>query len=157
LIGRGSDNIISARLISAEGSIVEANETTNPDLLWALRGAGQFFGLVLELGIQTYPYSLLGTAGGSHSMTTFIFAPAQAEAVCHAINQLVSNKAYATAGHCMVVCPPPAFQPGKASCPDTARSGYTVEWHSAGKTQTSAKGSFGNVERMLLAVSLLIL
>jgi len=35
-------------MISAEGELLDVNEETHPDLLWALRGAGQFFGLVTQ-------------------------------------------------------------------------------------------------------------
>lgn len=42
--GMGIDNLISARLVTATGEIVEASATCNPDLFWAIRGAGIQFG-----------------------------------------------------------------------------------------------------------------
>jgi FAD/FMN-containing dehydrogenase len=53
-VGYGCGNIVSAKLVNAKGELVEFSETQNPDLLWAIRGAGQFFGLVTELVIKTY-------------------------------------------------------------------------------------------------------
>ena len=107
MIGYGCDNILSARLITADGEVVVASDSENADLLWAIRGAGQFFGVVIELCIRTYPFTEFGNADGSRSMGTFIFPVAKAEAVCDAINSLVNNQVYVTAGHCMVVAPPP--------------------------------------------------
>jgi hypothetical protein len=48
------DNLISVRIVLADGSIVEASETTSPDLFWAIRGAGQAFGVVTELVFRAY-------------------------------------------------------------------------------------------------------
>ena len=44
LIGYGCENILSAKLVTANGDVVEATEECYPELLWAVRGAGQFFG-----------------------------------------------------------------------------------------------------------------
>ena len=52
-----SDHILSARIITANGEIVRVSEEENPDLFYAIRGAGQYFGLVLSLTIRTFPVS----------------------------------------------------------------------------------------------------
>ncbi|PIG89092.1 hypothetical protein AARAC_011267 [Aspergillus arachidicola] len=61
IAGFGSDQIVSARVIITKdgGRLVEVAEKEHPDLLWALRGAGQFFGLVTQLTIRAHPFSLL--------------------------------------------------------------------------------------------------
>ncbi|KAJ3523431.1 hypothetical protein NM208_g12455 [Fusarium decemcellulare] len=40
------DNMVAAEVVLADGSIVEASEDENPDLFWAIRGAGAQFGVV---------------------------------------------------------------------------------------------------------------
>ncbi|KAF9165463.1 hypothetical protein DFQ26_009916 [Actinomortierella ambigua] len=53
--GMASDNVVGMRLITANGTILNVNATTQPDLFWALRGAGGgSFGLVTEFQIQAY-------------------------------------------------------------------------------------------------------
>ena len=44
LTGFGSDQIISARVVTAKGDLLTVAENQHSDLLWAIRGAGQFFG-----------------------------------------------------------------------------------------------------------------
>ncbi|KFY42098.1 hypothetical protein V494_02602 [Pseudogymnoascus sp. VKM F-4513 (FW-928)] len=47
-----SDQLLSARLVIANGSIVTASAKENTDLFWALRGAGANFGIVVEAVYQ---------------------------------------------------------------------------------------------------------
>ncbi|KAI1869465.1 hypothetical protein JX265_006555 [Neoarthrinium moseri] len=92
---------------TGSGELVEVSQTQSPDLLWAIRGAGQFFGLVTELVIQTYPYALLGNEDGQRMCGTFIFPPEQIEAVSAAVQQIAENKDRVNAGHVMIVQAPP--------------------------------------------------
>jgi FAD/FMN-containing dehydrogenase len=50
-LGLGVDQILRARVVTAEGNIVEADA----ELLKGIRGAGGNFGVVVEVGIKTYP------------------------------------------------------------------------------------------------------
>ncbi|RYP23001.1 hypothetical protein DL767_008926 [Monosporascus sp. MG133] len=221
--GYGSENIISAKLVNSKGELMEVSESLNPEVLWGLRGAGQFLGLVTEITIETYPYSLLGNDDGQRMCGTYIFLLQQVDAVCAALEAVMSNKSYVSAGHFMIVQAPPdlkqqvllvapqvfcsaeeatkLFQPlvdvgplqqvlmpstfdkhsdhldwicakgdfkrfsqaGLAGwstekfkrlvelhaelvekCPDTARSGYTVEWHSPCTAKRELQSSFGH-------------
>jgi hypothetical protein len=42
-------------MVLADGRIVTASENDNPDLFWAIRGAGHCFGVVAEFTFQAYP------------------------------------------------------------------------------------------------------
>ncbi|KAI5456771.1 hypothetical protein BGZ63DRAFT_428877 [Mariannaea sp. PMI_226] len=52
-VGLGVDNIIGAKVITAKGDLVQADG----ELLWALRGAGGNFGIIVETKVQVYPMS----------------------------------------------------------------------------------------------------
>ncbi|KAH8673621.1 FAD-dependent oxygenase [Xylariales sp. PMI_506] len=52
--GLVSDNLISARLVLATGDVISVSATENPDLFWALQGAGHNFGIVSEVTSRIY-------------------------------------------------------------------------------------------------------
>ncbi|GLA62930.1 hypothetical protein AtubIFM56815_005444 [Aspergillus tubingensis] len=52
--GLAIDNLLWVRLILADGTIVIASEEQHPDLFWAIRGAGQCFGVAVELGLRAH-------------------------------------------------------------------------------------------------------
>ncbi|WP_445170376.1 FAD-binding oxidoreductase [Mycolicibacterium sp. Dal123E01] len=54
--GMASDNLLAAEVVLASGEVVIADEQNNPDLLWALRGAGNGnFGIVTSLTYRIHP------------------------------------------------------------------------------------------------------
>lgn len=49
------DNLLSMTIVVASGEVLVATPTQNADLFWALCGAGQNFGVVVEFVYQAYP------------------------------------------------------------------------------------------------------
>ncbi len=52
--GMGIDNLLSADVVTADGELVHASESENPDLFWALRGGGGNFGIVTTFEFQLH-------------------------------------------------------------------------------------------------------
>ncbi|KAL3472564.1 hypothetical protein BJX99DRAFT_262126 [Aspergillus californicus] len=48
------DNLLRAQMVLADERIVTASATENPDLFWAVRGAGQCFGVAIELTYRAH-------------------------------------------------------------------------------------------------------
>jgi FAD/FMN-containing dehydrogenase len=55
--GLGSDNILSAQVVLADGSLTTASADQDADLLWALRGGGGAFGVVTSMTCRAHPVS----------------------------------------------------------------------------------------------------
>ncbi|KAH8689151.1 putative FAD binding oxidoreductase [Talaromyces proteolyticus] len=49
------DNLLSVKMVLANTHIVTASISENPDLFWAVRGAGQDFGVATEFTFKAYP------------------------------------------------------------------------------------------------------
>ena len=48
------DNIIDMNVVLADGSMVTVSESSNSDLYWGMRGAGQNFGVVTSFNYKIY-------------------------------------------------------------------------------------------------------
>ncbi|KAK8018786.1 hypothetical protein PG991_007976 [Apiospora marii] len=58
------DQLVSARVVTADGQTVEASNTSHPDLFWGIRGAGANFGILTS---TTYKLSPVVNGGNMYS------------------------------------------------------------------------------------------
>ncbi|KAK5656478.1 hypothetical protein OQA88_4861 [Cercophora sp. LCS_1] len=80
--GFAADNLVSARLVLANGSAVTVSATENPDLFWAIRGAGHNFGIATSLRVKVYD------ASKDWTLLTFVFTQDKLEAYFDTWNAL---------------------------------------------------------------------
>jgi FAD binding domain/Berberine and berberine like len=63
--GASCDNLLSAKVVAADGRVLTADGERNPDLFWALRGAGANFGITTSFECQLHPIGAV-TGGDIH-------------------------------------------------------------------------------------------
>ncbi|KAJ5246364.1 hypothetical protein N7468_001347 [Penicillium chermesinum] len=54
-VGFSADTVINYEVVLANGSVIEVNKISYPDLFWALKGGSSNFGLVTRFDMQTIP------------------------------------------------------------------------------------------------------
>lgn len=76
---------LQATVVTADGSILTANEEEHSDLFFAIRGGGGNFGVVTQFVFKLYPQRLTIYSG------MMIFAPSALEKVIEATNDWFEN------------------------------------------------------------------
>ena len=61
--GATVDNLLSVDLVTADGELVTASESVNPDLFWGVRGGGGNFGIVTSFEYRLHPVGPTVLAG----------------------------------------------------------------------------------------------
>jgi len=57
--GLAADNLLAVELVTADGSIVDVNADSDPDLFWALRGGGGNFGVAASFEYRLHPLTMI--------------------------------------------------------------------------------------------------
>ena len=83
-LGFAIDNLIGARVVTAEGEVVRASADENEDLFWALRGGGGNFGVVTDFEYRLHPVTEL--FGG-----VLVFPPDAASRVLRSVRDLAAE------------------------------------------------------------------
>jgi hypothetical protein len=94
-LGLTIDNLISVTLVTADGEILTASKEQNQDLFWALRGAGQNFGVAVQFVLQGHPFGtgpvkerIAGAEGGQAYAGILAFPPTLLDQVVRVMNKL---------------------------------------------------------------------
>lgn len=98
------DNLASAEVVLADGSIVIASKSDNPDLFWALRGAGTSFGIVTKFCYRAYEQGPVWAA-------TLVLATTQLGEVIEAANGNLALRNENSVVLVAIAAPPPALRP----------------------------------------------
>lgn len=83
--GLTCDNLLSVDVVTADGELVHASETENPELFWALRGGGGNFGVVTSFEFQLHDVGPEIFAG------SLIYPFEDARAVTHRYQEFMSD------------------------------------------------------------------
>jgi FAD/FMN-containing dehydrogenase len=83
--GLTCDNLISADVVTADGRMLQASETENEDLFWAIRGGGGNFGILTSLEYDVHLLGPVMYAG------LFAFELERGEAAMDAYRELVES------------------------------------------------------------------
>ncbi|RFU26415.1 hypothetical protein B7463_g9924, partial [Scytalidium lignicola] len=86
-VGWACDNIVNAEVVLASGELVNVNATSHPDLLKALKGGSNNFGVITRFDLAAFPQGPIIGGSISHSIT-------EREAVFQAFTEIADSSHY---------------------------------------------------------------
>lgn len=107
LVGLVIDNLLEVTVVVADGEVIRASRSENQDFFWAVRGAGQNFGVCVEFVMQAYRYgggegAIAGADGGQAWAGLLLFDPQarpdMVEKVVEASNRLYETREFGQGG-----------------------------------------------------------
>ena len=100
------DNLLSAQVVTAAGTIVTASEKENADLFWGIRGGGGNFGVVTELELRVHPLGPIVLGG------MLLYPAAMATELVHVYRDFMSKAPDEVgSGLAFITAPPEDFVP----------------------------------------------
>jgi FAD/FMN-containing dehydrogenase len=104
--GLTCESLLSAEVVTADGSIVTANAEENPELFWGLRGGGGNFGVVTEFEFRLHPVGPIIAAG------MLLYPRAQArELIANYRDFIAAAPEQVGGGLALLTAPPEEFVP----------------------------------------------
>ncbi|KAF2668714.1 FAD binding domain-containing protein [Microthyrium microscopicum] len=105
-----ADNLVEARLVIGDGSVLTVSEQTNADLFWALRGGGHNFGIVSEFVHKVYDKKV----DDRWTVASFIYSEDKLEDVFSTFNALEDHSHPAELTYQTSIVRLPDFDPNNA-------------------------------------------
>ena len=106
MYGVTCESLLSAEVVTADGSVVRASADDNPDLFWGLRGGGGNFGVVTEFEFRLHPVGPIVTAG------MLLFPRGQARELIPAYRDFIEQAPDQLGGGlALITAPPEDFVP----------------------------------------------
>lgn len=103
--GLAVDNLLEVKVVLADGTLAIASESSNPDLFWALRGAGASFGVAVEFTFKAHKQETPVWAG------QLVFLPDKLEEVVKFANHLAETSKGESGLFMAFSAPPPMSTP----------------------------------------------
>ncbi|HEX6357005.1 FAD-binding oxidoreductase [Actinophytocola sp.] len=98
--GLACDNLLSVELVLADGRLVTASETENPDLFWALHGGGGNFGVATSFTFRLHPLP-------DFSFALLLWPMVESDAVAMCFRDLMAEASDDVGGAVLTMTGPP--------------------------------------------------
>jgi FAD/FMN-containing dehydrogenase len=108
-LGFTCDNLLEAEVVTADGSVVTASDSENPELFWGLRGGGGNFGIVTRFTLRLHPIGPIVFGG------MLVFPPHRGVEILRAYRDFVAKAPDEVgSGLAFITAPPEDFVPEPA-------------------------------------------